>query len=99
VSIFLIVREAASTVSTLIPMKTIHGLTFGLWLSIVYAVFAQDPLPSWNDTAPKKAIIAFIEKVTKEGFALVFRVGSPVWKGISECVVWFPKSTLSLSTY
>ena len=27
----------------------------------------QDPLPSWNDTAPKKAIIAFVEKVTKEG--------------------------------
>jgi hypothetical protein len=23
--------------------------------------------PSWNDTAPKKAIIAFVEKVTKEG--------------------------------
>ncbi|HMC27694.1 MAG TPA: HAD family hydrolase [Verrucomicrobiae bacterium] len=27
---------------------------------------AQDPLPSWNDTAPKKAIVAFVEKVTKE---------------------------------
>ena len=27
----------------------------------------QDPLPSWNDTAPKKAILAFVEKVTKEG--------------------------------
>jgi hypothetical protein len=25
------------------------------------------PLPSWNDTAPKKAIVAFVEKVTKEG--------------------------------
>ncbi len=28
---------------------------------------AADPLPSWNDTAPKQAIIAFVEKVTKEG--------------------------------
>jgi phosphoserine phosphatase len=28
---------------------------------------ASDPLPSWNDTAPKKAIVAFVEKVTKEG--------------------------------
>jgi phosphoserine phosphatase len=28
-----------------------------------------DPLPSWNDTAPKQAIIAFVEKVTKEGSA------------------------------
>jgi len=27
---------------------------------------AQDLLPSWNDTAPKKAIIAFVERVTKE---------------------------------
>ena len=27
---------------------------------------AADPLPSWSDTAPKKAIIAFVERVTKE---------------------------------
>jgi hypothetical protein len=26
-----------------------------------------DPLPSWNDTPNKKAIITFVEKVTKEG--------------------------------
>lgn len=25
-----------------------------------------DPLPSWNDTARKAAIVAFVEKVTKE---------------------------------
>jgi phosphoglycolate phosphatase-like HAD superfamily hydrolase len=31
--------------------------------------FAADPLPSWNDTAPKNAIIAFVDKVTKEGSA------------------------------
>lgn len=30
-------------------------------------LFADDPLPSWNDTAPKKAIVAFVERVTKEG--------------------------------
>lgn len=29
--------------------------------------FAADPLPSWNDTTPKQAIIAFVEKVTKPG--------------------------------
>ena len=28
---------------------------------------AQDPLPSWNDTGPKKAIIAFVGRVTKAG--------------------------------
>jgi hypothetical protein len=31
------------------------------------SLHAQNPLPSWNDTAPKKAIVAFVEKVTKEG--------------------------------
>jgi hypothetical protein len=29
----------------------------------------MDPLPSWNDTGPKKAIIAFITKTTKDGSA------------------------------
>jgi phosphoglycolate phosphatase-like HAD superfamily hydrolase len=28
---------------------------------------AQDPLPSWNDTGPKKAIIEFVARVTKPG--------------------------------
>jgi phosphoglycolate phosphatase-like HAD superfamily hydrolase len=28
---------------------------------------ATDPLPSWNDTATKKAIVTFVERVTKEG--------------------------------
>jgi hypothetical protein len=35
---------------------------------LLTGAYAQtDPLPSWNDTAPKKAIIAFVEKVTKDG--------------------------------
>jgi phosphoglycolate phosphatase-like HAD superfamily hydrolase len=28
---------------------------------------AADPLPSWNDNAPKKAVFSFVEKVTQEG--------------------------------
>ena len=28
---------------------------------------AQGPLPSWNDTAPRKAIVAFVERVTEQG--------------------------------
>ena len=28
---------------------------------------AADPLPSWNDTASRQSIVAFVEKVTKEG--------------------------------
>jgi phosphoglycolate phosphatase-like HAD superfamily hydrolase len=28
---------------------------------------AQEPLPSWNDTAPKKAKVTFVERVTRQG--------------------------------
>ena len=42
------------------------SLTLGLWLG-AFTATAADPLPSWNDTAPKKVIIAFVEKVTREG--------------------------------
>ena len=43
-------------------------------ISMVAVLFASagcvaDPLPSWNDTAPKQAIIEFVEKVTREGSA------------------------------
>lgn len=30
-------------------------------------VLAADPLPSWNNTAPKQAILAFVNQVTTEG--------------------------------
>ncbi len=46
--------------------KNIIGAVLAL-LMFASAAFAADPLPSWNDTAPKKAIVAFVEKVTKEG--------------------------------
>jgi len=36
-------------------------------LPFAATVQAANPLPSWNDTAPKKAIVAFVEKVTKAG--------------------------------
>jgi phosphoglycolate phosphatase-like HAD superfamily hydrolase len=35
----------------------------------VLRISAAEPLPSWKDTAPKKAIVSFVEKVTKEGSA------------------------------
>jgi hypothetical protein len=28
---------------------------------------SADPLPSWNDTGPKRAIVSFVEKVTQQG--------------------------------
>jgi phosphoserine phosphatase len=36
-------------------------------LSSPAAFAAADPLPSWNDTSSKKAIIAFVERVTRTG--------------------------------
>jgi len=50
-------------------MKTVRNTFLRLAITFVSVTTlrAQDPLPSWNDTAPKKAIIAFVEKVTKEG--------------------------------
>jgi hypothetical protein len=52
-------------------MKLIRTNIVLLALSIacITAAPAQDALPSWNNTAPKKAIIEFVEKVTKEGSA------------------------------
>ena len=38
-------------------------------LLVAPAQAQTDPLPSWNDTAPKAAIVAFVDKVTKEGSA------------------------------
>ncbi len=38
-------------------------------LTVANAAYAQDPLPSWNDTGKKKVIVTFVDKVTKEGSA------------------------------
>src|SRR5262249_14987947 len=46
-----------------------HFASTGVLLAfcVISSVPAQDSLPSWNDTAPKKTIIEFVERVTKEG--------------------------------
>src|SRR4029079_13763255 len=59
--------QPANQASQMKPMKLVR-CTFAL-LALATTAQAQDPLPSWNDTAPKKAIAAFVEKVTKEGSA------------------------------
>jgi phosphoglycolate phosphatase-like HAD superfamily hydrolase len=38
-----------------------------LVVSIFAATVSADPLPSWNETAPKRAIIKFVEAVSQEG--------------------------------
>ena len=57
----------------MIEMKTrkfpalIMVVAVALFDAISHTRAADDSLPSWNDTAPKKAIVAFVEKVTKGG--------------------------------
>ena len=48
------------------PMKTMAIIPCILAL-LISSARAGDPLPSWQDTAPKKAIVAFVAKVTKPG--------------------------------
>lgn len=45
-------------------MKSFLVATLALVVAIAHA---DDPLPSWNDTAVKKAIVAFVGKTTTEG--------------------------------
>jgi len=47
--------------------KLIPFALAGLGFALALPLMAGDPLPSWNDTASKKAIVAFAEKVTKPG--------------------------------
>ena len=51
---------------TMKPVRNTLAL-MAIVLAGLATTYAQDALPSWNDSAPKKAIVAFVEKVTKEG--------------------------------
>ncbi|MCU0983211.1 MAG: haloacid dehalogenase-like hydrolase, partial [Pirellulaceae bacterium] len=46
-------------------MRSIAGLLLALILHS--SILAADPLPSWNDTGAKKAIVDFVVRVTQQG--------------------------------
>ena len=50
-----------------IPDCFVTALTLVISLTANGALLAADPLPSWNDGAAKKSILAFVEKVTTTG--------------------------------
>ena len=52
---------------TTLRQKLIAAVLAGALTLTTTIAFAADSLPSWNDTASKQAIVAFVEKVTKEG--------------------------------
>jgi len=55
------------TMRTTRKLNVIAAAVVLLMASATSVAHAADPLPSWNDTASKKAIIAFVEEVTKPG--------------------------------
>ena len=48
-------------------MRKVFAAILLIFLLSVSTAFAADPLPSWNDTPTKQAIISFVEAVTKAG--------------------------------
>lgn len=51
---------------TLFSRRLISTVFFGLALLTTALAHATDPLPSWNDTDTKKAIVSFVEKTTAD---------------------------------
>jgi len=51
------------------PDSKLSIISFAVLILVLTATVAgaQDPLSSWNDTTSKKAIITFVDKVTKKG--------------------------------
>jgi len=59
-----------------------------LFLSGPILTLAQEPLPSWNDTAPRKAIIASVGRVTKEGSADLVPVAERIATFDNDGTLW-----------
>jgi hypothetical protein len=74
-------------------MKNLFIKTLLLLLIFTNAASAADPLPSWNDTAPKKAIIAFVEQVTREGTADFVPVAERIATFDNDGTLWSEKPT------
>ena len=50
-------------------MRRIGIFAFALPFMLCAIVAQADTLPSWNDTAPRRAIVAFVERITDAGGA------------------------------
>jgi hypothetical protein len=61
--------------------KILPPVFIALVLTLALPLLARDALPSWNDGASKKAIVSFVEKVTKPG--------SPDFVPVSERIAVF----------
>ena len=50
-------------------MRSLSKTSFFAFFAVASVVAKAEPLPSWSDSGPKKAIIDFVEKVSEEGGA------------------------------
>lgn len=57
-------------------------------LASVSTVWAEDPLPSWNEGPNKSAIVAFVEKVTTEGSPDFVRPGERIATFDNDGTLW-----------
>jgi phosphoserine phosphatase len=55
-----------------------------------------DPLPSWNDTAAKKAILAFVKKVTTRGSPDFVPVADRIATFDNDGTLWYEKPTVEV---
>jgi hypothetical protein len=76
--------------------KVISRALLAVSLCLGSIVHAQDPLPSWNDTSPKKAIIAFVERVTKEGSPDFVRPEERIATFDNDGTLWAEKPLFSI---
>jgi len=60
-------KELVAWIHPVWPLAILVAGVLAAGLASAAAVPAADPLPSWNDTAAKKAIIGFVAKVTAPG--------------------------------
>ena len=63
-------RRPSGGISRRVLLRSAAALPVALGLALPIARPAQaqaDPLPSWNEGAAKQAILAFVDRVTRQG--------------------------------
>jgi haloacid dehalogenase-like hydrolase len=66
---------------------------------VASGVCAQDPLPSWNDTKPKKAIIDFVARIAKEGSADFVRLEERIATFDNDGTLWVEQPIYTQVTF
>ncbi|HZR04586.1 MAG TPA: HAD family hydrolase [Candidatus Udaeobacter sp.] len=82
-------------------MKTAMLITLNTLAALALTLNARAaaPLPSWNDTAPKRAIIAFVEQVTKEGSPDFVKPGERIATFDNDGTLWVEQPIYTQVTF